>query len=483
MNLMRALLCSMLTASLGLTQVNLDVVYPRYDDEGNPPKIDRVDSTFVFGSVNPPFCPVMVNGVGATVYHNGAFMAWVPVNYTDNNFKIYACNGEDEVEILLPFEIRTKAEIQTIISKLPITLEVVNPNAVMRYSANNGVYHMFPSKGALLSAINTHDNFYQVRLNSQESVWIESRFVKERADIPIKKVRRIHSVEVIDSPNVASLIVPCKNFPPHKVEEEIEPTALQLYLYGIESHIDLIKNPSTFIREIRWKQLDSETLRLTIIPECQQLWGYRAKYDSTGNFIFAIKKPPKLKLKDLRIAIDPGHGGEEIGAIGPTRLEEKKINLLLAQKLKTLLDKKGARTFLTRDDDTTIDLYQRMEAADDWGADIFISIHNNALADGIYPFDRRGCSVYYYHPRSVDLGRSIHYNLLKNTGLPNDGFNYGNLAVPRTTYMPAVLVETAYIMHPVDEMMLRDQKMQKRIAEGIFNGVIEFIKHRKNLCR
>ena len=65
--------------------------------------------------------------------------------------------------------------------------------------------------------------------------------------------------------------------------------------------------------------------------------------------------------------------------------------------------------------------------------------------------------------------------MLEHTGLFNDGFYYGNLAVPRTTYMPSVLIEAAYIMLPEEEMKLRNPEFQKKIVRGIFEGIKSFV--------
>ena len=464
-------------SAAALAETKLDVVYPRFDAEGNPPRIGNVDSTFVFGSVHPPGCPVVVNGVGAVVYRNGAFLAWVPVDHDNKNFRIYACSETDEKEIIIPFEDYPAPEHLEIKADFPLTLQIINPNTVMRYSENYGVYYLFPAKNARCTSSSAWKNFYKVRLNSLESVWVEDKYVKPMPSYVIKPGNRIYSITVEESADGVTIAVPTGNYPLHKVIEETDPPELKVFLYGVESHIDAIRNQSRYIREIRWEQLDEETLVLRIFPDSPQLWGYRAEIGDDGSYLFQVRKPPGKSLKNLKIAIDPGHGGEEIGAIGPTRTLEKDINLILSLQLAKILRKHDYQVFLTREEDRTVPIYKRMEKADAWGADIFISVHNNALGDGVYPFDRRGSSVYHYQPKSLDLGRAIHRNLVERSGLADDGFFYGNLAVPRTTYMPSVLIETAYLMHPEDEMLLADEKVRKRIVLGIYKGIEEFIKH------
>ena len=189
-----------------------------------------------------------------------------------------------------------------------------------------------------------------------------------------------------------------------------------------------------------------------------------------------ISKPPsKISVKNLRIAIDPGHGGASYGAVGPTRLAEKDINLTLALKTADLLRKKGADVFLTRTGDYDVGLYERMDMAEEWGADIFISIHNNAIPDGANPNEYSGMGIYYYNPSDAIFGRCLQRNLLNKTGQVNDGLIYGNLAVPRTSSMVSILIECAYIINPEEEMMLQDVKFQKRFAKGVYLGVKDFL--------
>jgi len=105
-----------------------------------------------------------------------------------------------------------------------------------------------------------------------------------------------------------------------------------------------------------------------------------------------------------------------------------------------------------------------------------VSIHNNALPDGVNPFTNNGVSTYYYHPHSIELARSIQSEMIKATGLPDHGLFYGNLAVNRPTQYPAVLVECAFMMIPEQEAMLKTDRFRRKVAWAIVNGIAEFLK-------
>lgn len=455
--------------------VELDVVYPRSSVAGKIPVIQRVDSTFVFGSIHPTDCFLVINGAVAAIYPNGAFIAFAPVNREDMVFEFVSC-PDGEALLRMPFAFPEPEEIEEIDYPMPVTLKVAHPHSVMRYGSVLGVYYLFPAQGAVCYSERTARNYFGTRLNGEVYAWIEERFTEPQiiSAPPAKKL--IYSLDVRDDSAGARILIPSRNSPLHRVEELTSPARLKLTVYNVESHIDIIRNSSRLIREIRWEQESPDAMALTIFPAGPRIWGYYAEIDESGDFIFHLVRPPELEFKGLRVALDPGHGGHDLGAIGPTRLTEKEVNLSTAKAAAERLRKKGAQVLLTRNDDSFVDLYERMELARAWGADIFISIHNNALPDGKNPAFHRGLGVYYYHPRTLELAQALHRRLLEKTRQPDNGLYYDNLAVPRTTYMPSVLVETAYIIHPEEEMLLRDERFRTNIAEGIYLGIKDFIR-------
>ena len=124
-----------------------------------------------------------------------------------------------------------------------------------------------------------------------------------------------------------------------------------------------------------------------------------------------IRKPPEIikenPVKNISIAIDAGHGGEDAGAIGPTGVKEKEINLDIAKKLEKLLKESNANVIMTRTEDCNTDLYARPKTAKENNALIMVSIHANALPDGGDPYEKHGTSVFYYNKESKELIRDI----------------------------------------------------------------------------
>ncbi|NOX96826.1 MAG: N-acetylmuramoyl-L-alanine amidase [Nitrospirae bacterium] len=182
----------------------------------------------------------------------------------------------------------------------------------------------------------------------------------------------------------------------------------------------------------------------------------------------------KLPLTGLVIVIDPGHGGKFPGAVGPTGLEEKEVNLRISLALARKLKKAGAKVILTRRKDINVPLAERRKMAISQAAHILISIHNNSAAEDTNPILRRGTGVYYTFLPSLPLARTVYSHLL-TTGLSPGGYHYANLAVLRSPKMLAILVEAAFLSHPEDEALLAQKDFQEKVAEAIFQGLKDFL--------
>ena len=174
--------------------------------------------------------------------------------------------------------------------------------------------------------------------------------------------------------------------------------------------------------------------------------------------------------------LDPGH--PPLGARGPTGLWEPVATLAVARKAKTLLEHAGATVLLTRTDSTPLELYPRTRFAEQHDADVLVSIHANALPDGVNPFTNSGTSVYYFQPRSAALARALERALVAELGVRDLGMGRGDYALVRPTWMPAALTEGLFIMLPEQEAMLASEEGQLRYARGVVRGIESFLRER-----
>lgn len=174
-------------------------------------------------------------------------------------------------------------------------------------------------------------------------------------------------------------------------------------------------------------------------------------------------------LRGLTIAVDPGH--PPIGSTGPTGLYEPVPALAVGLRLKTLLEARGATVVMTRSSAAAVALGDRPIIARRANAHALVSIHLNALPDGVNPFGAHGTGSYFFHPQAEPLARALQRGMVARMGLRNLGVYYDNLALARPTWMPAVLCEGAFIIIPEQEAALRTPQFQEAYALGVAEGL------------
>jgi len=320
-------------------------------------------------------------------------------------------------------------------------------------------------------------DFYRVRLAENISGFIR------KADAVMEPIGsrpphgEISSVRVDEFVNCIEISMNVGDRLPYDIKELVG--GLELDLFGAVSNIDWIRFncSSEFLKDLSWSQPQDGILRFQAQLSDPRLWGYSGRYEGNRFILRVRKKPGEFRkgrpLEGIKIAVDPGHS-KDSGAIGPTGLAEKDANLWIAEKLSRYLEIKGATVFMTRKGNEDVPLMDRVDFAVANDVDLLVSIHNNALPDGINPFVNNGTSAYYYFPFSRPLAEKIHARIIAETHLPDHGLYYGNLALARISNFPAVLIECAFMMIPEQEAKLKEDKFQKTIAKAIGDGIIDY---------
>jgi N-acetylmuramoyl-L-alanine amidase len=250
----------------------------------------------------------------------------------------------------------------------------------------------------------------------------------------------------------------------------------------------LYRSKNDVLRNMEFVENTSGSLTLRI-NLASSLWGFEGSFKDTV-FTLRMKSPPilsdKKSLKGLKVIVDPGHGGRNSGAVGAGGLHEKEANLAISLDLKRLLEESGATVVLTRDrdDDLTPDdspasdeLQARVDRARENGGTIFVSIHNNALADVKEGRVARGTYTYFYWLQSLELAKSINESLARSLGEEKNAHICRSFHVIRQTSMPAVLVEVTFISNPGEETKLRDKEYIMKAARAIHEGMVNFIRN------
>ena len=365
--------------------------------------------------------------------------------------------------------------------EIPQIVEFSGSSVIARAGPKLGYLLLYQPPGIRAVATGKIGEWVRLKLAEGEDVWVHQDSIKYLPlGTPIPK-SILTSMQTQTEDKKTQLKIFLQEKLPFRVEQQLNPPALFLTIYGATSNTDWIRYDlkDKLIKEIQWAQPEKEVYQLKIYLNLEQQWGYDVFYEGSV-LVLEIKDQPKLsgQLKGLKIAVDPGHSPDP-GAVGPTGLEESVVNLGIAKKLKEILTRNGAEVILTRSGMDSLALYDRPKIAIQESCDILISIHNNALPDGINPFYNNGTSTYYYHPQAFFLAKEIQKELVERLPLPDYGIYYGNLALTRPTQLLAVLVECTFMMIPEQEELLRTEKFQKECAQAICNGILNFIEKSK----
>lgn len=237
---------------------------------------------------------------------------------------------------------------------------------------------------------------------------------------------------------------------------------------------------------------------------------------------FAEAAPPseKVSMTHLKaIVLDPGHGGENEGCIGPAKIREKVVTLQVGLMIeKVLKEKTEAKVILTRRKDVYVGLRERTRMANEQGGNVFISIHMNASPSGsgvgIETFllstsssseeiralvereqedlpmatpmnevrqEELGSVLYDMklraaHSMSEKLASKIQRSLIRKTGAVDRGVKQAPFAVLKEAEMPAVVLECGFLTHPKEGDKLLDPAYQRKLAEALVRGLIDFDK-------
>ncbi|SFI30415.1 N-acetylmuramoyl-L-alanine amidase [Paenibacillus sp. UNC496MF] len=175
----------------------------------------------------------------------------------------------------------------------------------------------------------------------------------------------------------------------------------------------------------------------------------------------------------FKVVLDAGHGGKDPGASSVNGRKEKEYNLAVTLKVKALLDQEPKiKPYLTRSDDTFVELADRANYANKLPADVFVSFHANMATSGT----ASGSETYYWRSDSLALAKVMHKHLVAGTGLKDRGVRTGNYHVIRETTMPAVLLEAGYLSNSTDSAVLYNSAKQDQIAKEIVAGIKEYLK-------
>lgn len=335
----------------------------------------------------------------------------------------------------------------------------------------------FLEPGIRLSIDGKVGDQYRVKLTENHIAWIPENQVDLLPVGTFIPKSLTDSWAVYGGRKEDKIIVRLREKLPYSTRQEINPTRIIVDIYGATSNSNWITQhlSTEEVKNLYYEQVEKDLFRIIIEPAHKQIWGYSIGYNGNSLEIKLKKQPEILNFSKLKFVLDAGHGGENEGSLGATGLLEKDVTLDIVNKLEKALIKKGAKVIKTREDDSFSTNNDRLKKINSSNADILISIHANSIGYSTDPKKVSGTSTYYKHICYRPLSVAIYKRMLELELKPFGNIGNFNFTLNSPTEIPNVLVETAFMSNPNDEMKLMDEEFKNKIVNQIVQGVQDWL--------
>ena len=410
--------------------------------------------------------------------YEGCTLLDIPGNYDKPIFELergdrsITQQGQGKIQILSPKDIQV--------------VEVTADAGVARTGASTNYSRLTPLPQGTKARVTGQEGEW---LRLDYGAWIKAEETKPVLGnvLPRSIIRGVSSRQV-DS--ATEIIFPLQIPVPVAVKQQED--SITLTLYNTTAQTDTIRlDDDPIIERLDWQQVSPKQIDYTFELKNRQQWGYDLRYEGS-NLILSLRHPPKISatpastfdgiieselekpLSNIEILLDPGHGGEETGAKGPTGYPEKEINLIISKLLKEQLTQMGAKVYLTREEDRDVSLTERMAAIDRLKPDLAISIHYNALPDSGDAENTQGISTFWYNTQAHAPAIFLHNYLVEKLERPDAGTFWNNLALTRPHTAPSILLELGFMINPDEFEWITNKREQQKLAETLAEGIKEW---------
>lgn len=394
----------------------------------------------------------------------------------------------NDTQITGPIELSIAAGDSSAVQTVKAKIELLSESAPFMVQTKDGAYLNYGlgtdrlggtkinslDAGIKLQVIGRVNDMYKVRLSRNTIAWIPDSYTEKLPEGTFPAESLTGSWSVSTDGNYDYLVVGLSERLPYAITEDVDLHRINVDLFGAACNTNWITQlkGEKEIANVSYKQVEDDVFRVVVDLKNSQIWGYSVSYRGNSLVIKVKHRPESLKLKNLTIAVDAGHGEPWNGARTTSGVKEQDLTKDMAEHLKKVLESKGAKVILTRPGIENTSMADRKAAALNAGADILISIHCNA---GGSPFTAKGTSTYYRHlshrPLSVFMLESI---------LPMDVANFGNVgnfnfSLNQPTEYLTVLVETLFLSSPEDSAKILDKHFRDEMMERTAWGLEKFL--------
>lgn len=332
--------------------------------------------------------------------------------------------------------------------------------------------------GILVRVVDSIPDFYLVQLSKQHSAWLPKLNFRKDSLHRFMPFYLSGDWKVFGDEKFDYVSILLSEKLPYRSIQQLNPSRIVVDLFGVASNTNWINQLSsaTEIKNAYYEQIGDDVMRVIIDLVHDQHWGHRIYYEGNKLVIRVSRQPADLSLSKLKVAIDAGHGGDNIGARGVvTGIKEKDYTLRIAKELEKAFTEEGATVIMTRTIDTMLTMKARTLMLREAMPDLLISIHFNSSdlrAD-------KGVSTYYRYIGFRPLTQAVLKRMLE-LGLPEYG-NVGsfNFTLSGPTEYPSCLLEVAFLSNPDEEKRIRYTEFHRQVASKVVAGVRDWLESLK----
>lgn len=430
--------------------------------------------------VTEPGSSATIQGKDVHVYNTGSFGEEISLKEGNNTIEVKVKNGKQKASKKFNVYYSTKKKAVAAKSEAP-KLQMLDmyattlPGAYMQFGDGND--RLGGSKmGYLVPDIVMHvvgeiGDLYKVQLSNNRFGYVEKQYLKQ-SELRTQQVNT-GSWSISDAGKYDRVRIALPMRLPYYSYTILEPNTICVELFGATNNSNWITQHGKLgmIDYVDFRHDESDVFKVIIKLKEKYCWGYSVDYDGTS-LIIDVRHTPSLTLKDMVIGLDAGHGGQYSGAISPSGMKEKDVNLDIIKRMCDIIVAKGATVVLSRDSDVEVSMSDRKKIFKEGNVDLMISVHNNASGS---PLTKMGTSVYYrqiaYRPLAI-----VMHDALRELGLEDFGLTGNfNFSLNGPTDYPTVLLEVLFMSSLPEEEMLADPDFRQKVAEKAVEGLERYL--------
>ncbi len=338
----------------------------------------------------------------------------------------------------------------------------------------------FLDTNVVLKIIDSTKDMYTVLLSKYHTAYLQKIYIKTDTPVVAKPYYLSNSWMVKGTDTCYDIVaINVDEKLPYKSWMEINPNTIKIDIYGVQSNTNWITQLQNVqeVKNVYYTQIEDDVVRVTIELKRNQHWGYSIGYNNK-NLVVKIKKQPNLlKPQLLKIAIDAGHGGSNVGAGGnKSGIAEKDYTIQFAKAFEKQLRKLGYKNIIqTRTTDTNFINTDRILFLQQQNPDLLISFHLNSSGKK----EVSGTSTYYKHIGFRPLSQAVLKRMLTLKLKEFGNIGSFNFALNAPTDFVNCLVEVAFLSNEEDEKKILDKKFHNQVAKQVYLGLTDWINSTK----